>query len=42
MKGLDAGKDAQGVGKASTSAVISAIFMIILADAVITAVFSTI
>ncbi len=40
MKGLDAGKDAQGVGKASTSAVISAIFMIILADAIITAAFS--
>lgn len=40
MKGLDAGRDAQGVGKASTSAVISAIFMIIVADAVITAAFS--
>jgi len=40
MKGLDAGKDAQGVGKASTSAVISAIFMIIVADAIITAAFS--
>lgn len=40
MKGLESGRDAQGVGKASTSAVICAIFFIILADAIITSLFS--
>jgi phospholipid/cholesterol/gamma-HCH transport system permease protein len=40
MKGMEAERDAQGVGKASTSAVICAIFFIILADAVITSLFS--
>lgn len=40
QKGLEAERDAQGVGRASTSAVVSAIFIIVIADAVITAMFS--
>ncbi len=40
MRGLQAKKDAKGVGRASTSAVVSGIFLIIIADALITALFS--
>jgi phospholipid/cholesterol/gamma-HCH transport system permease protein len=39
MRGFEASNDAQGVGRASTSAVVTAIFLIILTDAIITAEF---
>lgn len=39
MKGINAERNAQGVGSSTTSAVVSAIFLIVVADAVITAVF---
>lgn len=39
MKGINAERNAQGVGKSTTSAVVVAIFMIVLIDAAITAVF---
>lgn len=40
MRGFQSKNDAQGVGRASTSAVVSGIFLIIIADALITALFS--
>jgi len=40
MRGFEAKKDAQGVGRASTSAVVTGIFLIIIADALVTAIFS--
>ena len=40
LKGFDATKDAQGVGRAATSAVVTAIFLIIIADAILTSLFS--
>lgn len=40
MRGFDAKNDAQGVGRATTSAVVSAIFIIIIADALVTALFT--
>ena len=40
MKGLEAPRDAQGVGRAATSAIVMAIFLIIVVDAIITAIFS--
>ncbi|MCP3965417.1 MAG: ABC transporter permease [Lentisphaerae bacterium] len=40
MKGLEADRDAQGVGHAATSAVVTAIFLIIIADAILTSLFS--
>lgn len=40
MKGFDSSRDAQGVGRAATSAVVTAIFLIILTDAALTALFS--
>lgn len=39
-KGLTAERDAQGVGKATTSAVVTAIFLIVVVDATLTAAFS--
>ncbi|MFA7231360.1 MAG: ABC transporter permease [Victivallaceae bacterium] len=40
MKGMGSDRDTQGVGRAATSAVVTAIFLIIVVDAVITALFS--
>ncbi|QSH42038.1 ABC transporter permease [Lentisphaerota bacterium ZTH] len=40
MKGFEADRDAQGVGRAATSSVVTAIFLIIIADAVLTSLFS--
>ncbi len=40
LKGLEAERDAQGVGRATTSAVVTAIFLIVLTDALLTAIFS--
>jgi phospholipid/cholesterol/gamma-HCH transport system permease protein len=40
MRGFESGNDAQGVGRASTSAVVSSIFLVIIADALITSLFS--
>ena len=42
MRGFEAKNDAQGVGRASTSAVVSAVFIIIIADALVTAIFTMI
>ena len=39
MKGMYAGRNAQGVGNSTTSAVVSAIFLIVTMDAVLTAIF---
>jgi len=39
MKGLNSARNAQAVGKATTSAVVTAIFMIVVIDAAITAAF---
>jgi phospholipid/cholesterol/gamma-HCH transport system permease protein len=39
MKGMYAERNAQGVGSSTTSAVVSAIFLIVVMDAVITALF---
>ena len=39
MKGMYAERNAQGVGRSTTSAVVSAIFLIVVMDAVITALF---
>jgi phospholipid/cholesterol/gamma-HCH transport system permease protein len=39
MRGMEASRDAQGVGRASTSAVVSSIFLIIVLDAIVTTVF---
>jgi len=42
MRGFDASSDAQGVGRSATSAVVSGIFLVVIADAVLTILFSTI
>ncbi|MDD3886152.1 MAG: ABC transporter permease [Victivallaceae bacterium] len=42
MKGLNAERDAQGVGRSATSAVVTSIFLIVVTDAIMTALFSTI
>ena len=39
-KGISSGRDAQGVGRSATSAVVTSIFLIVLADALLTAVFA--
>ncbi len=39
-KGLEAPRDAQGVGNAATQATVTSIFLIVIADAALTAVFS--
>ncbi len=39
MKGLTAERDAQGVGRSATSAVVTSIFLIVVADALMTALF---
>lgn len=39
-RGLNAGRDAQGVGKATTGAVVTSIFLIVVVDAAMTALFS--
>ena len=41
-KGISSGRDAQGVGRSATSAVVTAIFLIVVADALLTAVFANI
>ncbi len=40
MKGMEAERDAQGVGRSATSAVVTAIFLIVVADALLTAMFA--
>ena len=40
MRGFEARTDAQGVGRAATSAVVSAIFLVVVADALLTILFS--
>ena len=40
LRGLEADNDAKGVGKAATSAVVTGVFFIVVADAVITALLS--
>lgn len=40
LKGLNADRDAQGVGKAATSAVVTSIFLIVVTDALLTGLFS--
>lgn len=39
LKGLNAAEDAQGVGRSATSAVVTAIFIIVITDAILTACF---
>ena len=39
-KGISSGRDAQGVGRSATSAVVTAIFLIVVADALLTAAFA--
>ena len=39
MKGMTADRDAQGVGRSATSAVVTSIFLIVVADALMTALF---
>ena len=39
MKGLYAERDAQGIGRAATSAVVTAIFLIVVVDALLTSLF---
>ena len=39
-KGISSGRDAQGVGRSATSAVVTAIFLIVVADALLTALFA--
>ena len=39
-KGIHSGRDAQGVGRSATSAVVTAIFLIVVADAILTACFA--
>ena len=41
-KGIASGRDAQGVGRAATGAVVTSIFLIVLADALLTAAFACI
>ncbi len=40
LKGLEADRDAQGVGRSATSAVVTSIFLIVVADALLTALFA--
>ena len=40
-RGMNSSKDAQGVGKAATSSVVSSIFLIIIADTALTILFTT-
>ncbi len=40
LRGFEAENDAKGVGRAATSSVVSGIFLIVIADAVITAIYS--
>lgn len=40
MRGFEAQTDAQGVGRAATSAVVSSIFLVVIADAILTMLFS--
>ena len=40
MRGFDAKSDAQGVGRAATSAVVTSILLVVIADAVLTVLFS--
>lgn len=40
LKGLNAQRDAQGVGRSATSAVVTAIFLIVVADALLTVAFA--
>ena len=40
MRGFEAGNDAQGVGRAATSAVVSGIFLVIISDSLLTIIFS--
>lgn len=42
MKGYYAERDSQGIGRSATSAVVTGIFLIVLCDAVITGIFSSI
>ena len=39
MKGLYAERNAQGIGRAATSAVVTAIFLIVVVDALLTSLF---
>ncbi len=41
FRGLQAKNDTQGVGRAATSAVVSGIFLVIVADTILTVIFST-
>ena len=41
LRGFDAEKDAKGVGKAATSAVVSSLFLVVVADAIITVLLNT-
>lgn len=40
LRGFEASRDAQGVGRSTTSAVVSGIFMVIVADSILTMLFS--
>jgi phospholipid/cholesterol/gamma-HCH transport system permease protein len=40
MRGFQADRDAQGVGRATTSAVVSGIFLVVVADAIMTVLFT--
>jgi phospholipid/cholesterol/gamma-HCH transport system permease protein len=40
MKGIDSDRDAQGVGRAATAAVVTSILLIVITDALLTAMFS--
>jgi len=40
MRGYQAERDAKGVGRAATSSVVSGIFMIVVADGLLTLVFN--
>lgn len=41
MRGFQSSSDAQGVGRAATSAVVTSIFLVVIADAVLTFLFTT-
>ncbi len=42
QKGMESDRDAQGVGRSATSAVVTSIFLIVVADAVLTALFAAV
>jgi phospholipid/cholesterol/gamma-HCH transport system permease protein len=42
MRGFEAQSDAQGVGRSATSAVVSSIFLVIVADSVLTILYNTV